>query len=148
MACTCAPTVAAPSPELLAISKHASDLCQGITKVSTVPSFALSLEQESLITPDAKSSIIRTTGISDLDKCTRLLDAVREQVRIDRVKFEAFVGIFRREPALSFYAEVMTTTCGELTLCRKGGGRMTSSHTYVTISGHESIKYIVLNKTV
>jgi hypothetical protein len=36
---------------------------------------------------------------------------VREQVRIDRKKFEPFLGIFRREPALSFYADMMTTTC-------------------------------------
>ena len=110
----CAPvTDVNPSPELLAISKHSSDLCRGITNVSTVTSFGLSLEQEGLITSDAKSSILRTAGISDLDRCVSLLDAVREQVRIDRAKFEPFLGIFRREPALSFHADVVTATCGE-----------------------------------
>ena len=109
----CAPTDVAPSPELLAISKHTSDFCQGITKVSTVTSFALSLEQEGLITSDAKSSILRTVGIDDLDKCVRLLDAAREQVRVDGTKFEPFVGIFRRDPALSFYADLVTATCCE-----------------------------------
>ena len=101
----CVPTDVAPSPELLAISKHTSDLCQGITKVSTVPSFALSLEQEGLITADAKSSILHTDGISELEKCASLLEAVREQVRIDRAKFGPFIGILPREPALSTYDE-------------------------------------------
>ena len=108
-----APSESAPSPELLAISKHTSDICQGITKVSTVTSFAVSLEQEGLITSDAKSSILGTVGISDLDKCARLLEAVREQVKIDRGKFETFVRMFS-EPALSFYSDLMTTTRSEL----------------------------------
>ena len=112
----CAPaTDVTPSPELLAISKHSSDLCQGIT----ITSFALSLVQGGLIiiTSDAKSSVLSTAGIGDLDKCASLLDAVREQVRIDRKKFEPFLGIFRREPALSYYADMMTTTCGKLIIC-------------------------------
>ena len=109
----CAPTDVTPSPELLAISKHTSDLCQGITKVSTVPSFALSLEQEGLITADAKSSVLHTVGISNLEKCASLLEAVWEQVRVDRAKFGPFIGILRREPALSIYGDAVTTTCGE-----------------------------------
>ena len=128
----CAPaTDVDPSPELLAISKHSSDLCQGITKVSTITSFALSLEQGGLITSDAKSSVLSTAGIGDLDKCVSLLDAVREQVRIDRKKFEPFLGIFRREPALSFYADMMTTTCSELMICSYTCMCM-YNHSYIT----------------
>ena len=114
MACAPIATDVTPSPELLAILKHSSDLRQGITKVTNITSFALSLEQGGLITPDAKSSILRTIGISDLDKCDSLLDAVKEQVRIDRGKFETFIAIFRREPALSLYADMVTATWGKL----------------------------------
>ena len=108
------PPNAAQSPERLALSKHSSDLCRGITRISTVTSFAQSLEQEGLITSDAKSSILNTLGISDEDRCVRLLDAVKEQVRIDPAKFDPFVGIFCREAALSFYADMVNQTRGEL----------------------------------
>ena len=101
------------SPELLTISKHTLGLCNGITRVSTVTSFALSLEQEGLITSDAKSSILSIPGISDQDKCVKFLDAVREQVRFDRGKFASFVDIFRCEPALSHHADMLTKTRGE-----------------------------------
>ena len=110
----CVPTDVTPAPELLAISKHASDLCKGITKVSTVTSFALSLEQESLITSDAKSSILGTTGISEMYKCSRLLDAVREQVRIDGARLKSLIRILRRDPALSHHADMVATARGEL----------------------------------
>ena len=107
------PPNVAPSPELLALTRHSCDLCRGITRVSTITSFALSLEQETFITSDAKSSILNTPGISDQDKCVRLLDAVKEQVRIDPAKFGPIVDIFRHEAALSFYADMLTTTRGE-----------------------------------
>ena len=106
------PTVA-QSPQLLALTKHSSDLCKGITRVSTVTSFALSLEQEGFITSDAKSIILRTPSVSDEDKCVRLLDAVKERVRVEPAKFEPFIDIFRREPALSWYADTVTATRGK-----------------------------------
>ena len=108
-----APPNVAPSPELLALTRHSSDLCRGITSISNITFFALSLEQETFITSGAKRSIFNTPGISDEDKCVRLLDAVKEQVRNDPAKFERIVDIFRREPALSFYADMLTTTRGE-----------------------------------
>ena len=101
----------AQSPELLALTKHSSDLCRGITSVSNVTSFAKSLEEECLLTSNVESSIFNTLG--DEDKCTRLLDDVKEQVRIDPAKFEPFVDIVRREPALSSYAEMITATRSE-----------------------------------
>ena len=108
-----APTDVAPSPELLAISKHTSDLCKGITNVSTVTWFAQSLVQEGFITSDAKSSILHTTRFSEMDKCDRLLDAVMEQVRVNRAKFTSFVAIFRREPALSPHTDMVIATRGK-----------------------------------
>ena len=107
------PPNVAQSRELSTLTKHSSDLCRGITRVSTVTSFAQSLEQEGFITLDAKSSILNTPGISDQDKCVRLLDAVKEQVRVDPAKFDPIVDIFRSEPALSFYADMLTATRGE-----------------------------------
>ena len=91
--------------------------------VSTVTSFALSLVQEGLITPDAKRSIIllHTACNSEMDKCTSLLDAVKEQVRIDTAKIETFLTIilFCRGPALFFYADMMITTGSMHDLCVK-----------------------------
>ena len=104
----------APSPELLALTRHSSDLCRGITTVWTITSFAQSLEQEGFITTDAKSSILSTLGISSEGKCVHLLDAVKEQVRIDPTKFNPIVGIFRDEAALTIYADMVTKTRGEL----------------------------------
>ena len=39
------------SPELLALEKNSSNLCRGITSISTVTDFALLLVEQSFITP-------------------------------------------------------------------------------------------------
>ena len=103
-----------PSPEFLAVSTNVYDLCSGITNISTVHAFALSLEQRGLITSSASSSIMSTSGISAEEKCIRLLKAVQEQIRVDPTKFESFVGIFSREPALAVYAQRLSERCGEI----------------------------------
>ena len=105
------------SPELLALEKKISKLCQGITSISTVTHFAQKLVEQSFITYDASSSILHTTGISDQDKCDRLLGAVREQVRTDPARFNSFVGILRQEPALTVYANILINTRGEKCVC-------------------------------
>ena len=101
------------SPELLALLKNSSKLCQGITSISTVVHFALSLVEQSFITSDASSSILRTMGISEQVMCDRLLDAVKEQVRTDPAKFKSFVGILRKEPALTCYTDILINSRGE-----------------------------------
>ena len=105
------------SPELLALEKNISNLCQGVTSISTVTHFAQKLVEQSFITSAASSSILHTTGISDQEKCDRLLGAVREQVRTNPAKFETFVGILRQEPALTFYANILIDTRGEKCVC-------------------------------
>ena len=101
------------SPELFALERNSSRLCQGITSISTVTHFALLLVEQSFITSDASSSILHTTGISDPEKFNRLLGAVKEQVRTDPAMFESFVSILRQEPALTFYANILINTRGE-----------------------------------
>ena len=101
------------SPELLALEKNSSNLCRGITSISTVTDFALLLVEKSFITSNASRSILRTVGVSEQEKCDRLLDAVREQVRTDRGKFESFVGILRQEPALTCYTDILINSRGE-----------------------------------
>ena len=103
-----------PSPEFLAVSTNVYDLCSGITNISTVHAFALSLEQKGLITSSASSSILSTSGISAEEKCRYLLKAVQEQIRVDPTKFESFVGIFSREPALAVYAQRLSKSYGEI----------------------------------
>ena len=101
------------SPELLALEKNSSNLCRGITSISTVTDFALLLVEQSFITSNASRSILRTTGISEQEKCDRFLDAVREQVRTDPAKFKSFVGILRQEPALACYTDILINSRGE-----------------------------------
>jgi hypothetical protein len=110
-----------PSPEFLAVSTNVYDLCSGITNISTVPAFALSLEQRGLITSSASSSILSTNGISEEEKCGRLLKAVQEQLRVDPTKFESFVGIFSSEPALALYAQCLSKSC-ELEVQKRRSG--------------------------
>ena len=101
------------SPELLALEKNSCNLCRGIASISTVTDFALLLVEKSFITSNASSSILRTMGVTEQEKCDRLLGAVREQVRTDRGKFESFVGILRQEPALTCYTDVLINSRGE-----------------------------------
>ena len=101
------------SPELLALKKNISNLCRGITSISTVTDFALLLVEKSFITSNASSSILRTTGVSEQEKCDRFLDAVREQVRTDPAKFESFVDILRQEPALTCCTDILINSRGE-----------------------------------
>ena len=101
------------SPELLALEKNISKLCQGITSISTVTNFAQKLVEWSFITSDASSSILHTRGVSEEEKCDRFLDAVRKQVRTDPAKFESFVGILRQEPALTCYTDILINSRGE-----------------------------------
>ena len=106
-----APSDLVMSPEFLAISKNSSYLCTGIARISTVTSFAQSLEERGIITSDAKSSILSTTGSDDC-KCVRLLDAVKEHMKIDATKFKSFVGILSQEAALKFLADMVIKTHG------------------------------------
>ena len=99
------------SPELLALLKNVSLLSDGITTISTVTHFALLLEEGGFITSD-KSRNIRQTGISDYDKCVSLLDAVKEQVKISPAKFNVFIDLLNREPALQIYAGKLTNLRG------------------------------------
>ena len=110
MACASEP---AQSPELLALVKNISLLSDGITNISTVTHFALLLEEGGFITSDKSSSVRQTLGISDYDKCVSLLDAVKEQVKISPAKFNAFIDLLNREPALQIYADKLTDSHGE-----------------------------------
>ena len=100
------------SPELKAISNNTANICRGITTAYTVTSFAQSLEQEGFITSDAKRSILGAIHVSPQEQCDKLLNSVEEQVRMDPTKFESFVGIFSREPALKTYADLLIKTRG------------------------------------
>ena len=101
------------SPEQLALEKNSSNLCRGISSISNVTDFAMLLVEKSFITSSASSSILRKMGVSDQEKCHSLLDAVREQVRTDRGKFESFVGILRQEPALTHYTNSLMNSRGK-----------------------------------
>lgn len=101
------------SPELLALQKNCATLCRGITTILTVTGFAQSLEEKSLITTNATHNILHMMGVSDNDKCSRLLQAVKEQVKIDRTKFELLIGILRQEPAFTCHTDILINSRGE-----------------------------------
>ena len=108
----CAPEYPS-SPELLALQKHSRFLCSGITSISTVTHFAQSLLENTFITPGASNSIQSTMGFSDQEKCDRLLNAVKEQVRINPAMFDSFVDILKEEGALKVYADHLIKSRGE-----------------------------------
>ena len=110
MACA---SEAAQSPELSALVKNIALLSDGITNVSTVTHFALLLEEGGFITSDKSRSVRQTLGISEHDKCVSLLDAVKEQVKISPAKFNAFIDLLNREPALQIYTDKLTKSHGE-----------------------------------
>lgn len=110
------------SPELLAILKNISLLSNGITNITTVTHFSLLLEEGGFITSDKSSSLRHTVGVSEYDKCARLLDAVKEQVKMSPTKFNDFVNILKREPALQIYAVKLTNSRGEYLKVKYGMG--------------------------
>ena len=101
------------SPELSALLKNISLLSDGITNVSTVTDLAMLLEEGGFITSDKSRSIQQTSDISDYDKCVSLLDAVKEQVKMNPAKFNAFIDLLNHEPALQVYADKLTDSHGE-----------------------------------
>lgn len=104
------------SPEHSALLKNSSKLCDGITTISTITHFAQSLEERSFITSNASNSIL-TTCCSDYDKCARLLQAVKQQVRTNPRMFETFVDILKQEPAFICYTDMLITSRGKECMC-------------------------------
>ena len=104
---------AAQSPELSALSNNIALLSDGITDVSTVTHFALLLEEGGFITSDKNRRIRQILGIDEHEKCAHLLDAVKQQVKMNPAKFNAFIDLLNREPALQIYADKLTESHGE-----------------------------------
>lgn len=98
------------SPELIAISKNLSNLCQGVIYVSNLTAFAMKLEERGFLAINARNGILSIKGISEEEKCSRLLGSAQEQIRMDPAKFDSFIDIFKREPALTPYGDILTAT--------------------------------------
>ena len=109
MACT---SDESQSPELLALVKNIALLSNGITTVSTLTHFALLLVEGGFITSDKRRNIQEILGIGDHDKCVSLLDAVTEQVKISPSRFNSFIDLLNREPALQIFADKLTNVRG------------------------------------
>lgn len=105
------------SPELLALLKNNIKLCDGITTISTVTHFAQSLEGRGFITSHASNSILSTIGYSDYDRCILLLQAVKQQVKINPAMFEPFVEILRQEAAFVCYTDMLIKSSGKECIC-------------------------------
>ena len=100
------------SPELSTLLKNSSTLCEGLTTISTITRFAQSLEEKSFITFHASNSIL-STHCSDYEKCARLLQAVKQQVRTNPGMFETFADIFKQEPAFICLTNMLITSRGK-----------------------------------
>ena len=100
------------SPEAAAISVNSQLLCEVMYKIAGVTWFANKLVESSFITSTASDAIVLTLGLSDPDKCYRLLSTVKIQVEVNPAQFHTLVGILRSEPALMSYADVMIKSYG------------------------------------
>ena len=101
------------SPEVAAVSLNSYLLSEAVCSTAGVTWFAQKLIESSFITRQVKNNIILTVGISDVDKCYRLLCAVETHVAANPAHFHTLVGILRSEAALICYAETITKSCGK-----------------------------------
>ena len=100
------------SPEARAIFVNSHLLCEVVSKIASVMWFANKLVESSLITSTASDAIVSTLGLSDTDKCYRLLSAVKTQVEVNPAQFHMLVGILRSEPALMSCADRISKSYG------------------------------------
>lgn len=82
------------------ISENCHHICEAITSVSSITWFSQKLEGAHLISPQAKMEILGISGLSNIDKCDQLLNAVKVQVRADPSKIFKFLEILQCEAAL------------------------------------------------
>ena len=92
--------------EVLVLRRNGSLICEMIVNCVGVVWFANRITEEMFLTTQAKSSIIHTAGISDLEKCSRLISAVETQVKVDSSKYLKFINILQEEPVMQ---SVVTT---------------------------------------
>ena len=100
------------SPEVAAISLNSHLLSEAVCSTAGVTWFAQKLIETSFITRHVKNDVILTVGISDVDKCYRLLCAVEAQVAANPAEFHTLVGILRSEAALMCYADAIVNSYG------------------------------------
>ena len=101
------------SPEVAAVSLNSHLLSEAVCSTAGVTWFAQKLIETSFITRQVKNDVIFTLGISDIDKCYRLLCAVETQVAANPAQFHTLVGILRTEAALICYADMITKSYGK-----------------------------------
>lgn len=108
------------SPEAAAISLNSELLCQGVPNVAGVTWFANKLVETAFITSNASDNVVLTPGLSDTDKCYRLLSAVKTQVAANPALFHTLLAILRSQAALETYADAITKSYGRKKTCWVG----------------------------
>ena len=62
------------------------------------------------IIPDFIVDKVSLVGLSSVQRKTRLLTAVRDQIAVDRKKFQKLLLVLRSQPSLKVVAEKLKTT--------------------------------------
>ena len=102
------------SPEAVVLQRNSSLICEAIVNCADIVWFANRITEETFLTSQAKSSILRTTGISDFEKCSRFISAVETQVKVDSSKYIIFINILQEEPVMRSVVTILSESYGTL----------------------------------
>ena len=104
------------SLEVVVLQRNSCLICETIVNCADIVWFANRITEEVFLTSQAKSSILRTTGISDFEKCSRLISAVETQVKVAPSKYSKFISILQEEPVMQSVVTVLSESYGMLYL--------------------------------
>ena len=96
----------AKSAESEAFRKCSADLIRGIQDPELL---AWELYSDDII-PEIIVDKVSVVGLSGVQRKTRLLTAVRDQITVDRKKFQKLLMVLRSQPSLKGVAEKLKTT--------------------------------------
>ena len=102
--------------EVVVLQRNSCLICETIVNCADIVWFANRITEEVFLTSQAKSSILRTTGISDFEKCSRLISAVETQVKVAPSKYFKFISILQEEPVMQSVVTVLSESYGMLYL--------------------------------
>ena len=100
--------------EAVVLQRNSSLICEAIVNCVDIVWFANRITEEMFLTSQAKSSILRTTGISDFEKCSRLISAVETQVKVAPKKYIKFINILQEEPVMQSVVTILSESYGLL----------------------------------
>ena len=95
------------SPEREVIEKNQSLICEAVVFCADVTWFASRMVEEGFISSQIQANVVSTLGVSDYNKCIKLLSAVGVQVLTAPQRFHDFLGVLSEQPPLKGTVDVL-----------------------------------------